>query len=133
MVARAVGPGSHLSVFWACVVTLAVWVAAALVTVPTAIFGAEVELYGVCLCLLCFPSRFWLGAYQLEGSSGLHHALGCHYHQQRAAVGLSTTGARMRLRQQQDSQVVGCSVYILVASFTLCGFPNHVVTLWEFW
>lgn len=37
------GPGSRLSVFWAGEVTLAVWVAAALVTVPTAIFGAEVE------------------------------------------------------------------------------------------
>lgn len=43
-VAMAVGPGSHLSVFWARMVTLAVWVAAALVTVPTAIFGTEAEL-----------------------------------------------------------------------------------------
>lgn len=43
VVAMAVGPGNHLSVIWACAVTLAVWVAAALETVPTAIFGAEVE------------------------------------------------------------------------------------------
>lgn len=61
-----VRPGRHLSIFQICVVTLAVWVAAALVTVPTAIFGAEGELWGVCLCLLRFPSRYWLGAYQLQ-------------------------------------------------------------------
>lgn len=56
----AVGPGSHLSVIWARAVTLAVWMAAALVSVPTAIFGAE--LWNVRLCLLRFPSRYWLGA-----------------------------------------------------------------------
>lgn len=55
-----------MSVLWTCVVTLAVWVAAALVTVPAAIFGAEGGLWGVSLCLLRFPSRYWLGAYQLQ-------------------------------------------------------------------
>lgn len=38
VVAMAAGPGTHLSLFWACMATLAVWVAAALLTVPMAVF-----------------------------------------------------------------------------------------------
>lgn len=64
VVAMATGPGTHLSLFWARTATLAVRAAAALATLPTAIFGAEGEAWGV--RLLRFPSRYWLGAYQLR-------------------------------------------------------------------
>lgn len=37
---------------------------------------------------------------------------------------------RCRPQQWQDSRMVACSVCILVASFVICWFPNHVVTLW---
>lgn len=131
VVAMAVGPGSHLSVFWARVVTLAVWVAAALVTVPIAIFGAEVEL-GVRLCLLHFPSRYWLGAYQLQRVVLAFIV----------PLGILTTNYLLLLaflqRQQQGRQTTAAEqlrgsplCLILVASFALCWFPNHVVTVWE--
>lgn len=127
VVAMAAGPGTHLSLFWARVATLAVWVAAALVTVPTAVFGAEGEVWGVRLCLLRFPSRYWLGAYQLQRVV-LAFVV---------PLGIITTSyllllafLRRRQRRRQDSRVVARSVCILVASFFLCWFPNHVVTLW---
>ncbi|KAM6168239.1 relaxin-3 receptor 2 [Erethizon dorsatum] len=127
LVAMAAGPHTHLSLFWARVATLAVWVAAALVTVPTAIFGAEGEVWGVRLCLLRFPSRYWQGAYQLQRVV-LAFVL---------PLGIITTSylllvtfLRRRQRRRRDSRVVARSVRILVASFFLCWFPNHVVTLW---
>lgn len=66
VVAMAAGPGTPRPLFWARTATPAVWVAAALLAVPTAVFGAEGEVWGVRLCLLRFPSRYWLGAYQLQ-------------------------------------------------------------------
>ncbi|XP_048213569.1 relaxin-3 receptor 2 [Perognathus longimembris pacificus] len=127
VVAMAAGPGSHFSLFWARVATLAVWVAAALVTAPTAIFGAEGEVWGVRLCLLRFPSKYWLGAYQLQRVV-LAFVV---------PLGIITTSyllllafLRQRQRRRQDSKVIARSVRILVASFFLCWFPNHVVTLW---
>ncbi|XP_007974992.3 relaxin-3 receptor 2 [Chlorocebus sabaeus] len=127
VVAMAAGPGTHLSLFWARIATLAVWVAAALVTVPTAVFGVEGEVCGVRLCLLRFPSRYWLGAYQLQRVVLAFMV----------PLGVITTSyllllafLQQRQRRQQDSRVVARSVRILVASFFLCWFPNHVVTLW---
>lgn len=132
VVAVAVGPGSHLSVFWARVVTLAVWMAAALVTVPTAIFGAEVELWGVCLCLLRFPSRYWLGAYQLQRVDlAFIVPLGIITTSYLLLLAFLQRQQRCGACQRQDSRVVARSVRFLVASFALCWFPNHVVTLWE--
>uniref|UniRef100_A0A2K6UZE0 Relaxin-3 receptor 2 n=2 Tax=Saimiri boliviensis TaxID=27679 RepID=A0A2K6UZE0_SAIBB len=127
VVAMAAGPGTHLSLFWARIATLAVWVAAALVTVPTAVFGVEGEVWGVRLCLLRFPSRYWLGAYQLQRVVLAFMV----------PLGVITTSyllllafLRRRQRRRRDSRVVARSVRILMASFFLCLFPNHVVTLW---
>ncbi|XP_058395401.1 LOW QUALITY PROTEIN: relaxin-3 receptor 2 [Diceros bicornis minor] len=127
VVAMAAGPGTHLSLFWARVATLAVWVVAALVTLPTAVFGAENEVWGVRLCLMRFPSRYWMGAYQLQRVVLTFMV----------PLGIITTSyllllafLRRRRRRRQDSRVVARSVRILVASFFLCWFPNHVVTLW---
>ncbi|EHA99568.1 Relaxin-3 receptor 2 [Heterocephalus glaber] len=127
LVAVAAGPRTHLSLFWARGATLAVWVAAALMTVPTAIFGAEAEVWGVRLCLLRFPSRYWQGAYQLQRvvlAFVLPLAIIT------TSYLLLVTFLRRRQRRRQDSRVVARSVRILVASFFLCWFPNHVVTLW---
>lgn len=125
VVAMAAGPGAHFSLFWARMITSAVWVAAALVTVPTAVFGAEGEVWGVRLCLLRFPSRYWLGAYQLQRVVLAFMV----------PLGVITTSyllllAFLRRRRRQDSTGVARSVRILVASFFLCWFPNHVVTFW---
>lgn len=125
VVAMAAGPGAHLSLFWARMASLAVWVAAALVTVPTAVFGAEGEVWGVRLCLLRFPSRYWMGAYQLQRVVLAFMV----------PLGIISTSyllllAFLRRRRRQDSRIVARSVRILVASFFLCWFPNHVVTLW---
>lgn len=127
VVAVAAGPGTHLSLFWARVATLAMWVAAVLVTVPTAVFGAEGEVSGVRLCLLRFPSSYWLGAYQLQRVVLAFTV----------PLGIITTSyllllafLRQRRRRWQDSRGVAHSIRILLASFFLCWFPNHVVTLW---
>ncbi|XP_058165848.1 relaxin-3 receptor 2 isoform X2 [Dasypus novemcinctus] len=126
VVAMAVGPGTHLSLFWARAATLGAWVAAALATVPTAVFGAEGELWGVHLCLLRFPSRYWLGAYHLQRVVLAFLV----------PVAVITTSYLLllaflrRRRRRRDSRAVARSVHILVASFFLCWFPNHVVTLW---
>ncbi|XP_077012547.1 relaxin-3 receptor 2 [Tamandua tetradactyla] len=125
VVAVATGPGTHLSLFWARMATLAAWVGAGLATVPTAVFGAEGEMWGVHLCLLRFPSRYWLGAYHLQRVL-LAFVL---------PLGILATSyllllASLRRRRRRDSGAVARSVHILVASFFLCWFPNHVVTLW---
>ncbi|KAM6217887.1 LOW QUALITY PROTEIN: relaxin-3 receptor 2 [Rhynchocyon petersi] len=129
VVAMATGPGTHLSLFWTRVATLTAWVAAALVTVPTAIFGAEGEVWGVRLCLLQFTSRYWLGADHLQ--RGLLAFM--------VPLGIITTSYFLLLaflqrqrqqRQWRENRVVARSIRILVASFFLCWFPNHVVTLW---
>ncbi|XP_006861791.1 PREDICTED: relaxin-3 receptor 2 [Chrysochloris asiatica] len=127
VVAMATGPGTHLSLFWARMATLAAWVAAALATVPTTVFGAEGEVWGVRLCLIRFPSRYWLGVYHLQRVVLAFLV----------PLGIITTSYFLLLaflRQQQwrrrDSRVVARSIHILVASFFLCWFPNHVVTLW---
>lgn len=117
VVAMAAGPGTHLSLFCARVATLAVWVAAALVTVPTAVFGAKGEVTGMRLCLLRFPSRYQLGAYQLQRVVLAFMV----------PLGIITTSyllflafLRRRQRQRQDSRVVARSIHILLASFFLC-------------
>lgn len=115
VVAMAAGPGTHLSLFWARVATLAVWVAAALVTVPTAVFGTKGEVTGMRLCLLRFPSRYRLGAYQLQRVVLAFMV----------PLGIITNSyllflAFLRRRQRQDSRVVALSVHILLASFFLC-------------
>ncbi|XP_043733130.1 relaxin-3 receptor 2 [Cervus elaphus] len=127
VVVMAAGPSTHLSLFWARVAALATWVAAALVTVPTAVFGAEGEVSGVRLCLLRFPSRYWLGAYQLQRVVLAFMV----------PLGIITTSyllllafLRRRHRRWRDSRGVAHSVRVLLASFFLCWFPNHVVTLW---
>ncbi|XP_006895975.1 PREDICTED: relaxin-3 receptor 2 [Elephantulus edwardii] len=127
VVAMATGPGTHLSLFWARVATLAAWVVAALATVPTAVFGAEGEVWGVRLCLLRFPSRYWLGAYHLQ------RVLLAFV----VPLSIITTSyllllafLKRRPRQWRENRVVSHSVRVLVASFFLCWFPNHVVTLW---
>lgn len=125
VVAMATGPGTRLSLFWARVATLAVWVAAALVTVPTAIFGAEGELWGARLCLLRFPSRYWLGAYQLQRVL-LAFVLPLAV----TATSYLLLLAFLRRRRRRDHGAVARSVRVLVAAFFLCWFPNHVVTLW---
>ncbi|XP_075419194.1 relaxin-3 receptor 2 [Tenrec ecaudatus] len=127
VVVMATGPGTHLSLFWARVATVAMWVAAALATVPTAVFGAEGEVWGVRLCLLRFPSRYWLGAYHLQRVVlAFLVPLGIIA----TSYFLLLAFLRRRQRQWRDSRAVAPSVRILVASFFLCWFPNHVVTFW---
>ncbi|KAM9242219.1 relaxin-3 receptor 2 [Dugong dugon] len=131
VVAMATGPGTHLSLTCARVATLAAWVVAALATMPTAVFGAEGEVWGVRLCLLRFPSRYWLGAYHLQRVVlAFLMPLGIITTSYLLLLAFLRRQQRQQQRQQRDSRVVARSVRILVASFFLCWFPNHVVTLW---
>ncbi|KAM8812065.1 LOW QUALITY PROTEIN: relaxin-3 receptor 2 [Rhynchonycteris naso] len=106
------------------ITTLVVWVAAVL-TLFTIVFGAKAEVWGMHLCMLCFPSRYWLEACQLRVKEAFM-----------VPLGIITTSYLLLLaflqRQQPrlDSRVMACSICILVASFFSCWFPNHMVTLW---
>ncbi|XP_007946802.1 relaxin-3 receptor 2 [Orycteropus afer afer] len=131
VVAMATGPGTHLSLFCVRTATLAVWVVAALATVPTAVFGAEGEVWGVRLCLLRFPSRYWLGIYHLQRVVlAFVVPLGIITTRYLLLLAFLRQQQQRRQRPWRDSGVVARSVHILVATFFLCWFPNHVVTLW---
>ena len=78
------------------------------------------------LCLLRFPSMYWLEAYQLQRVVlAFMVPLGITA----TSYLLSLAFLQRRQQRRQDSRVVACSVCILMASF-LCWFPNHMVTLW---
>lgn len=73
MVAVAAGPGTRLSLSWPCTATLAVWMAAVPVTVPTTVWGPRVRC-GAPVCLLHCHGRYWPGvlAFVVPGSPGYH-------------------------------------------------------------
>lgn len=82
------------------------------------------------LCLLRFPSRYWLGAYQLQRLVlAFIVPLGIITTSYLLLLAFLEWQQRCRPQQWQDSQVVVRSVCVLVSSFTLCWVPNHVVTL----
>ncbi|KAK7798815.1 LOW QUALITY PROTEIN: hypothetical protein U0070_009179 [Myodes glareolus] len=109
VLAMVVRPGRHLSIFQICVVTLAVWVAAALVTVPTAIFGAEDTGWGH----TSYRGWFWPSLCPWAPSPPASYLL------------LLASLQCPQPPQWQDSRVAARSVCVLVASFVLCWFPNH--------
>lgn len=83
------------------------------------------------LCLLRFPSRYWLGAYQLQRVVlAFIVPLGIITTSYFLLLAFLQRQQQGRPRQPRDSRGVARSVRVLVASFTLCWFPNHVVTLW---
>ncbi|XP_036611476.1 relaxin-3 receptor 2 [Trichosurus vulpecula] len=126
IVAMAAGPGTCLSSSRAFGTSLVAWVAAAAAAVPTAIFGVEGEVGGFRLCLLRFPSIRWLGAYHLQ-------RVVLAFVVPLSAIALSYLLLLAFLQQQQlrrRNRVVARSIRIIIVSFFLCWFPNHVVTLW---
>ncbi|XP_027726500.1 relaxin-3 receptor 2 [Vombatus ursinus] len=126
MVAVAVGPGTCLSSSQAFGISLVAWVAAAAAAVPTAIFGVKGEVGGVQLCLLRFPSIRWLGAYHLQ-------KVMLAFVMPLSVIAVSYLMLLAFLRRQQLRQrdrVVARSIRIIIVSFFLCWFPNHVVIFW---
>ncbi|XP_043859154.1 relaxin-3 receptor 2 [Dromiciops gliroides] len=126
MVAMAAGPRTCLSPSRAFGTSLVAWVAAAAAAIPTAIFGVEGEVGGVQLCLLRFPSIRWLGAYHLQ-------KIVLAFVVPLSVIAVSYMMLLAFLRRQrlkQRDRVVAQSIRIIIVSFFLCWFPNHVVTFW---
>ncbi|XP_061426857.1 relaxin-3 receptor 1-like [Lethenteron reissneri] len=115
---------------WVCVL---IWLSAALVAAPHAVFASTRAVSGDVLCLVRFPgsedaAQFWLGLYQLQKVL-LGFALPllvisiCYLLLLRYLRCHGVPGERRKWR-------VTLSITVVVLSFFLCWLPNHAVTLW---
>lgn len=115
MVAVAAGPGTRLSLSWPCMATLAVWMVAVPVTVPTTVLGPRVRC-GAPVCPLHCHGRYWPGGAGFRGPR----------------VPWLPPAAAVAGQRQSGRGVAHC-VPTLEASFFLCRFPNHLDALMECW
>uniref|UniRef100_A0A8C8RLV7 Relaxin family peptide/INSL5 receptor 4 n=1 Tax=Pelusios castaneus TaxID=367368 RepID=A0A8C8RLV7_9SAUR len=129
-VASAVRPSLKLTAHLAKWITAVLWTVALGATIPTAIFATVTDVVGVELCLLKFPSSRWLGVYHLQKvlvafvvplaiilASYLLLLSFLQHHR---------VNANNPRRQSQ----ITTSIWLVVTSFFVCWFPNHVVTFW---
>ncbi|XP_067425704.1 relaxin-3 receptor 2 [Emydura macquarii macquarii] len=129
-VASAVRPGLKLTAHLAKWITVALWAVALAATVPTAIFATVTDVVGVELCLLKFPSKRWLGVYHLQkvlvafvvplAIILASYLLLLNFLQQH----------RVNANNPRRQSQITTSVWLVVTSFFVCWFPNHVVTFW---
>ncbi|XP_078283398.1 relaxin-3 receptor 1 [Rhinoraja longicauda] len=117
------------SVKW---ISALLWTAAALATLPTAIFSAVSTTAGENLCLLDFPDdgQYWLALYHIQ-KIVLAFVL--------PMVILSVCYLLLLkfLRQQhmgnkntRRKSTVTRSITIIMLAFFLCWLPNHIITFW---
>eukprot|EP00061_Rhincodon_typus_P014043 g40821.t1 len=117
------------SVRW---VSLLLWLAASVATLPTAVFARTMPLDGEKLCLLNFPDdgQYWLALYHIQKIT-LAFVLPmitlsvCYFLLLRilAQHHISSNNPRRKSR-------VTRSITVLMLAFFLCWLPNHVITLW---
>lgn len=147
---RSLGRGRGCSAKALCAL---IWAAAALASLPTAVFSTTITVLGEDLCLVRFPDQwlggdrqFWLGLYHLQKVVlgfvlpllviSLSYVLLLRFIADRRLVGteggaagatgggLAGAGARRRAK-------VTKSVTIVVLSFFLCWLPNQALTTWS--
>ncbi|GCC35106.1 relaxin-3 receptor 1 [Chiloscyllium punctatum] len=117
------------SVRW---VSLLLWLAASVATLPTAVFASTKSLNGEKLCLLNFPDdgQYWLALYHIQKITLafvlpmitltvcyllLLRILAQHH------IGTNNPKRKSRVTR---------SITVLMLAFFLCWLPNHVITLW---
>uniref|UniRef100_UPI00398E7A52 relaxin-3 receptor 1-like n=1 Tax=Pristiophorus japonicus TaxID=55135 RepID=UPI00398E7A52 len=117
------------SVRW---VSLLLWVVASLATLPTAFFSTTSTLAGDKLCLLKFPDdgQYWLALYHIQKIVlafvlptivlSICYLLLVRFLGQQH---ISSSNPKRKSR-------VTKSITIVMLSFFLCWFPNHLITFW---
>ncbi|KAM8921054.1 relaxin-3 receptor 2 [Pelodytes ibericus] len=129
-VASALSLRGRVSASSAKWISLALWVLAAIVTIPTTIFATTNKVLGEELCLIKFPGNKWLAT----------------YHLQRVIIGfviplvvISTSYVMLLnfLRQhkvnannQHRQSKITNSVQLVIIVFFICWFPNHAGIFW---
>uniref|UniRef100_A0A3P9AUW7 Relaxin-3 receptor 1 n=1 Tax=Maylandia zebra TaxID=106582 RepID=A0A3P9AUW7_9CICH len=112
-------------------VIAALWLSAALASLPTAIFSTVKSVAGERLCLLAFPDgQAWLALHHLQ------KILVAFVFPMLIVSACYLLLLRfVRLRSMNNNQVkrrsrVTRSVTIVVLSFFVCWMPNHAITFW---
>ncbi|XP_077182939.1 relaxin-3 receptor 2 [Paroedura picta] len=128
--ASALKAGSTMTLAQAKGITVALWVLALGASVPTAMFMAVQEIAGVQVCIFKFPTEYGLGIYRLHrvvftfmiplGIISVSYCLLLRL--------LGTYGGNSSYTKRQKQ--VTTTIRLVVSSFFICWFPNHVATIW---
>ncbi|XP_007907787.2 relaxin-3 receptor 1 [Callorhinchus milii] len=113
-------------------ISCALWLAASIVTVPTAVFSTVNVIAGEKLCLLKFPAKdFWLALYHLQKIifAFVLPTIILSIYYLRLLRFLSQRKMHSTNNPKRKSRVTR-SITIIMLSFFLCWLPNHVITLW---
>ncbi|XP_055516931.1 relaxin-3 receptor 1 [Leucoraja erinacea] len=126
---KARGSGLPCSVKW---ISVFLWSAAGLATLPTAIFSTVRNTAGENLCLLDFPDdgQYWLALYHIQ-------KIVLAFVLPMAILSVCYLLLLRFLRQQhmgnkntKRKSTVTRSVTIVMLAFFLCWLPNHIITFW---
>ncbi|XP_074837344.1 relaxin-3 receptor 2 [Carettochelys insculpta] len=129
-VASAVRPGLKLTTSLAKLITVVLWVIALGATVPTAMFATVTEVAGVELCLLKFPTNQWLGVYHLQKVLvAFVVPLAVILASYLLLLGFLQK-YRVNANNPRRQSQIASSICLVVTSFFVCWFPNHMVTFW---
>ncbi|XP_063294986.1 relaxin-3 receptor 2 [Pelobates fuscus] len=129
-VASALSLRGRVSATSAKWISLALWIFAVVVTIPTTIFATTSKVLGEDLCLLKFPGNKWLAT----------------YHLQRVIIGfviplvvISSSYVmllnflrqhRVNANNQHRQSKITNSVQLIIIVFFICWFPNHAAIFW---
>uniref|UniRef100_A0A8D2KTG9 Relaxin family peptide/INSL5 receptor 4 n=1 Tax=Varanus komodoensis TaxID=61221 RepID=A0A8D2KTG9_VARKO len=129
-VASALKDGARMTPRVARGITVALWAVALGATLPTLIYATLVEVAGLSLCLIQFPTTFRLGIYQLQRVVFTFAV----------PLAIILTSYLLLLRFLRTRHLGdGCArrrrrvssiVHLLVSCFFVCWVPNQVVTFW---
>lgn len=130
-VATALKAGSQMAPHQAKWITMAVWALALGASLPTIIYATVSNIAGEELCLVKIPTEYGLGIYLL-------HRVIFTFVVPLVIISVSYLLLLRLLKAHQVSgnnpkcqNQVATTIRLLVASFFICWFPNHVVTIWS--
>ncbi|XP_015266289.1 PREDICTED: relaxin-3 receptor 2 [Gekko japonicus] len=128
--ASALKAGSAMTPNQAKWITVALWALALGASVPTVMFTAVQDIVGVKVCLSRFPTEYGLGIYRL------HRVVFTFL----IPLGIISASYVLLLRLLKTYQFNGSytkrqkqvttTIRLVVSSFFICWFPNHVATVW---